>query len=1010
MLMKQMLALRAWMMLLVCMLMASVGAMAQKTVTGKVTDVKGGTWIPGASITLKGGLVGTSTDNEGNFTLNIPADGKTLVISAVGYGTREVTIDGTDFSQAITLATAQNDLNEVVVIGYGTARKKDITGSVASVKEKDFNKGVLPAPDQLIQGKVAGVQVVNNSGAPGAGTTFRIRGASSLRAGNGPLFVVDGVQLSNTEARPGIDLTGLGSTPGGNPLNFINTADISSMEVLKDASAAAIYGSRGANGVVLITTKRGLSGLPKVDVSASVGVANMLRSIDVLSGDQYRTALGEFGFPTGVNSPQTPSANFGGNENAMDAITRTGIVQNYNVGFSSGNENARYRLSLGYMDQEGILKKSDFKKFTAGINSSFKLLPNRKLGLDVNLLTSQTRENIAPISNNAGFLGSIIGQALQWNPTRSLKRADGTFDVEQGGSIINPLAYSDAYNDQTNITTILGTIAPSYKITKGLEAKSQVSVTYSVGKREQFTTGAINIENVQWDANGKGGEANVANNELSTFQITNTLSYNSDLGSKWSLNAVLGHEYLKNDFGGNSMYARGFPRIEGKPLHYFMAASDPSTRRTRGFQDPTSELQSFFGRAILNFDNRFVFTGTIRSDGSSKFGENNRYGTFPSLAGAWNIDKEGFMEGNNFISSLRLRASWGVTGNQDFPSGASQILYVLDGGNPANFAQSQIANPDLKWESTTTTNIGLDFGFFSNRLTGNIDWFNRSTSDILFPREAADPVPPTSSIRWSNIDGTIVNTGFEFTLNYKIIQGNKLNWDFGVNATFLNNELKDFVGEIPTGEVNGQGLSGAFAQLIKTGQPINSFYLKKFIGIDKQTGVSLYEGGESKFFVGSPNPEMLLGFTTMVSYGKLSFELAGNGAFGQYIYNNTTNAVLAFNNLGKRNIGLSEYEVAKSLGEKPVNPTSASTRYLEKGDFFRLANATLSYSLGNVGKAIRGATVFVNCQNLALFTNFTGFDPEVNVSKPLNGVPSFGMEYTPYPPARTINFGINFSL
>jgi len=1009
--MKQMLALRAWIMLLVCMLMASVGAIAQKTVTGKVTDIKAGTGIPGASITLKGGPVGTSTDNEGNFTLNIPAEGKILIISAVGYGTREVTIEGTNFSQAITLTTAQNDLNEVVVIGYGTARRKDMTGAVASVKEKDFNKGVQPAPDKLIQGKVAGVQVVSNSGAPGAGTTFRIRGASSLRAGNGPLFVVDGVQLSNTNARPDVGLSDVGgSTPGGNPLNFINPSDIASMEVLKDASAAAIYGSRGANGVVLITTKRGVSGMPKVDVAASVGVANLLRSIDVLDGDEYRKALGEYGFPTGVNSAATPSPNYGGNEDAMDAITRSALVQNYSVGFSSGNENARYRLSLGYMDQEGIIQKTDFKKFTAGINSSFKLLPNRKLGLDLNLLTSQTRENIAPISNNAGAKGSMIGQALQWNPTRSLKRTDGTFDVDNGGDIINPLAYSDAYNDQTNITTVLGTIAPSYKLAKGLDIKSQMSVTYSMGKREQYTTGGINILEVQWDANGKGGEANVANNELSTFQITNTLSYNADIASKLSLNAVLGHEYLKNDFGGNSMYARDFPRIDGKPLYYFMAASDPSSRRTYGFQDPTSELQSFFARAILNFDNRFVFMGTIRSDGSSKFGENNRYGTFPSLSGAWNIDKEGFVQGNNFISSLKLRASWGITGNQDFPSGASQILYVLDGNNPANFAQSQIANPDLRWESTTTSNIGIDFGFFSNRLTGTVDWFNKSTSDILFPREAADPVPPTSSIRWTNIDGTIVNTGFEFSLNYKIIQGDKFNWDLNVNATFLDNELKDYLGEIPTGDVNGQGLSGAFAQLIKSGQPINSFYLKKFIGIDKQTGISLYEGGEAKFFVGSPNPDMLLGFTTMVSYGKLSFELAGNGAFGHYIYNNTTNAILAFNNLGKRNIGVSEYEVAKSVGEKPVNPTSASTRYLEKGDYFRLANATLSYSLGNVGKAIRGATVYVNCQNLALFTNFTGFDPEVNVSKPLNGVPSFGMEYTPYPPARTINFGINFSL
>ncbi len=537
-----------------------------------------------------------------------------------------------------------------------------------------------------------------------------------------------------------------------------------------------------------------------------------------------------------------------------------------------------------------------------------------------------------------------------------------------------------------------------------------MSVTYSVGKREQFTTGAINLENIQWNANGIGGEANVANNELTTFQITNTLSYNADLSDKLSLNAVVGQEYLRNDFGGNSMYARGFPTIDNRPLNYFMAASDPSTRRTRGFQDPRSELQSFFGRAILNFDNRFVFTGTIRADGSSKFGENNRYGIFPSLAGGWNIDREAFMAGNSLFNSLRLRASWGITGNQDFPSGASQILYVLDGNNPANFAQSQIANPDLKWESTTTSNIGIDFGLFNNRLTGAIDWFNRQTTDILFPREAADPVPPTSSIRWTNIDGTILNTGFEFALNYSVIQGKKVNWDFGVNATFLKNELQDFVGEIPTGEVSGQGLTGAFAQLIKSGEPINSFYLKRFTGIDRATGVSTYEGGEARFFVGSPNPTMLLGFTTLVAYDKLSLEIAGNGAFGQFIYNNTTNAVLAFNNLSKRNIGSAEYEMARSLGELPVNPTSASTRYLEKGDYFRIANVTLSYALGNLGKAIRGANVYVNCQNLALFTNFTGFDPEVNVSKPLNGIPSFGMEYTPYPPARTINFGINFSL
>ncbi len=1009
MLMKKSLTPKVWSSLLAIFFLFS-SVYAQKTVTGKVTDPNGGP-VAGASVTVKGGTNGTSTDAAGAFSLTISDDVKNLIITAVGFTKQELSVANGNFSN-IVLLPALNDLDEVVVIGYGVARKKDITGAVSSVKEKDFNKGVQPAPDQLIQGKVAGVQVVNNSGAPGAGTTFRIRGTSSLRAGNGPLFVVDGVQLSNDNARPDAAISADigGSTPSGNPLNFINPSDIASMEVLKDASAAAIYGSRGANGVVIITTKKGKSGEPRLDVNASVGVAGILKRLEVLDGDQYRQALGEYNFPTTVSSPSNPTANFGGNVNALDEILQTATVQNYGVGFSSGTDNARYRLSLGYLNQDGIIRKTNFKKYTAGINSSFKMLNNKKLALDINVLTSQTIEQIAPISNNAGFKGSLIGQALQWNPTRPLRRSNGDLDIEFGADIINPLAYSEAYNDEAKITTVLANVSPSYEIAKNLIAKSQIGVTYSVGSRRNYTTANININNVALNPNtGRGGEASVAQNELSTSQITNTLSYLKDLSPKLNLNAVIGHEYLKTTVGGNSQYARGFIPTE-RPYYYFMSSSDPGTRRTNGFENPASELQSFFARAILNFDDRFVFTGTFRSDGSSKFGANNRYGYFPSLAGAWNLSREKFMDNVRIFNSLRLRGSWGITGNQDFPSGASQVLYTLDGSNPATFQQSQIANPDLKWESTTTSNIGLDFTMFSNRLTGTMDYFIRNTKDILFPREAADPVTPNSAIRWTNIDGTIENKGFEISLDYRIIDKQDLTWNFGVNGTFLQNELTDFVGQIPTGEVNGQGLTGAFAQLIASGHPINTFYLRKFIGIDRATGVSLYEGGEERFFMGSPNPKMLLGITTMVSYKKFSLEIAGNGAFGQFVYNNTANAILAFNNLSKRNIGLEEYNTARALGEQPVNPTSASSRYLEKGDYFRLANATLSYQLGNIGNSIRNATVYITGQNLFILTKFTGFDPEVNVSKPLNGVPSFGMEYTPYPSARTVNFGINFSL
>lgn len=981
-----------------------------RVITGKVTDSKDGAPVSGASVVAKGSRTGTSTNADGDFRLTVGSSINKLVISSVGYDNVEVDIDGKT-SVTASLTTQPGGLSEVVVTGYGTARKKDLTGAIASVKAKDFNKGLNTAPDQLIQGKVAGVQVINNSGAPGGGTSFRIRGNSSLRTGNTPLFVVDGVPLSNINSRPDIGLTDVGGgTPSGNPLNFINPSDIAAIDVLKDASATAIYGSRGANGVVMITTKRGQSGAAKVDFSSSFGFSKIAKQLKVLDGTQYKQALADFGFPNTVSTTANPTANFGDNVNAMNSILQTASTQNVGVALSSGTENARYRLSLGFLDQEGIIKKTGFKKYTVGITSNFKLLESKKLGLEINILTSQTSENIAPISNTAGFKGSLIGQALQWNPTRSLRNPDGTPFVQYGSDNINPLAYSEAYNDKARVTTVLASIAPSYKITKGLEYKTLVSLTYSTGIRKSYTTAFININDVAIDnTTGKGGEASIAQNELLTRQITNTLSYVKDIANNLNLNAVIGHEYLKTDFSGNSDYGRRLLPTD-RPYYYFMASSDPSTRRTNGFADPTTELQSFFGRVILNASDKYLFTGTLRADGSSKFGKNNKYGYFPSLGAAWNISQEDFMNSVSFVKNLKLRFSWGIVGNQEFPAGASQILYVLNGSNPANFAQQQIANPDLKWEQTSTYNAGIDFTLLNGRINGTIDYFSRNTKNVLFPREAADPVTPNGAIKWVNIDGNVLNSGWEFTVNTNIIKKTDFSWDFGINATLLDNQLKNFVGEIPTGDVNGQGLSGAYAQLIKNGLPLNTFYLKKFIGIDKTTGISMYEGGEAKFLLGSANPKLLLGISTSVSYHKLSLELNMNGAFGHYIYNNTANAITSFNNIGKRNIGLKEYNLAKSLGEKPVNPTSASDRYLEKGNYLKMANATLNYNLGNLGKNIKNANLFVTGQNLFVLTDFSGFDPEVNVSKPLNGIPSFGMEYTPYPSARTINFGINFSL
>ena len=985
-------------------------AMAQdKVITGRVTDSKDASGVPGVTVAPKGARTGTQTSSDGSYRISVGSGVTVLVFSSIGYETQEVDISGRS-SVDVVLVINNSQLGEVVVTGYGTARKKDLTGAVSSVKARDFNKGISPSPENLIQGKVPGVQVTQSSGDPGAGLTIRIRGAASLRAGNTPLFVIDGVPLDNTSPAGGSDIPDVGGgTPGRNPFNFINSSDIASIDILKDASAAAIYGSRGANGVVLITTKKGQTGLPRIEFGASYGVSNIMKRLEVLSGDEYRQALGDFGFPTTVNTPAVPTANFGSDVDALDEILQTGNIQNYYTSISSGNENARYRISLGYMDQKGIVLKSNFKKYTASLSSGFRFLESRRLGLDIGLTTAHIDEDLAPITNNAGFKGSIIGQALQWNPTRSLFNTDGTLFIGNTGNDINPLAMSAAFNDNPKTTTVLGNISPYFKITNDFEYRMLFSIQHSTGVRKTFIRNFLNLEGLMApSATGRGGQAAITENELTIRNITHTLNYNKNLNENFELGALLGYEYQKITYKGSGTSARGFINTN-QPYYNFFAYSDPSTRNIWSYEDPERELQSFFARGTVNIRDRYLFTATIRADGSSKFGENNRYGYFPSVAAAWNIMKESFMAGAaRTFDNLKIRLGWGQTGNQEFPAGASQIVYVA-GGN-GSFNQLYLQNPDLKWETNTTLNVGIDFGVMRGRLTGSVDYFNKSTEDLLFPVQAADPQPPGSAVTWKNIDGNIKNTGVEIGLLGSVIRKTDFTWDLGLNLTFQKNELTDFIGEIPTGEVNGQGLSGAFAQLIKSGQPLNSFYLKKFIGVDKTTGISMYEGGEAKFFVGSPNPTTLVGITTRVGYKKLSLEVNMNGAYGHYIYNNTANAALSFNNLGKRNLGVRELEIARAEGERPVNPTSASSRYLEKGNYMKLSNATLSYGVGNMGRYIKGATIYITGQNLFVITDFTGFDPEVNVNKPLNDVPSFGMEYTPYPTSRTIILGINFAL
>lgn len=977
----------------ILLLCVSQLVMAQdKVISGRVTDSKDGTPVVGASVQPKGSRTGTATSNDGTFSLTVGSNVTTLVISSVGFATQEVSLEGKTSVEVSLVATGAN-LNEVVVTGYGTARRKDLTGATATVREKDFNKGTYTSPDQLIQGKAAGVLVINNTGQPGGSTTVRIRGSSSIRSGNQPLFVVDGVPLSGGSARPAGNGAEYGND-GGNPLNFINPTDIASIEILKDASATAIYGSRGANGVILITTKKGKSGIPILEASASVGFSNVMKKLEVLDAGEYRQALKDYSITGG---------DFGGDVDAWDAITRTAITQNYNVAVGGGNENARYRISAGYLNQQGVIEESRLNKLSTSITSSFKFLESKKLGLEMNLLVTQGSEKIAPISAFVGFTGNLISQALQWNPTHPLVKP-GTdsawIDPAVGATTINPLAQLRYYDDRAKVNTIIASISPSYKITNDLEYKFLYSINRQTGVRRGEVNRLLNFAPTQ-----DRGSAFITNQEHTNTQLTNTLNFNKQLSTNFNLNAVAGHEWLTFESRGNGTRALDFANV-GLRYYDIMHYSTQSSRETFSFANPTSELQSFFARAILNYRDRFLVTGTFRADGSTKFGENNKYGYFPSVGLAWNVSREDFMANNSTVSNLKLRLGWGQTGNQEFPSGASLNRFVVRAGG-GGFTQLNYGNPDLKWETSTTTNVGIDFSIFKDKLFGSVDYFYKKTTDVLFEQTIAQPAP--SGKIWVNLDGYVLNKGIEIMLTGVLKRSKDVNWNLSANASFLDNIVEGLTGFYETGALRGQGFSNVTAQRVEAGHPLNVWYLRQFEGLDKSTGQSVYtDGGNTLFYSDSPNPDMLLGVSTDFSYKRLTATINFNGTFGHYIFNNTAASVLGIGNLGTRNIAkdLIGGEVKEALSNAPA----PSTRNLEKGNYVKLTNASISYRIGDVGKNLRNLNISLTGQNLFVITNYKGFDPEVNTDGGIGGIPSLGIEYIPYPSARTISLGINFSL
>lgn len=974
-----------------------------QTVTGTVTDKKGEP-LPGVTVTIKGTKNATSTNNTGVYTLNNVGADAILVFTAAGIATQEISV-GSRSVVNTDLATSVSNLNEVVVIGYGTRKVKDLTGSVASLGEKDFNKGVITSPEQMIQGRTSGVTITPASGEPGAGVSINIRGTSSIRSGNNPLFVVDGVPLDGGGTSGGLDL-GFGVASARNPLSFLNPNDIENITILKDASAAAIYGARGANGVVLITTKSG-RGKPSLQFSSTTSISSVLKKYDLLNAEDFVAGVTQAG-----GNGNDPSINQKGNTNWQDEILRKGISQNYNLSYGGSVRSTNYRVSLGYFDQTGIIKNSGVKRMTGRLNLTQKFL-NDKLRFDLNYTGSNVKNRYAPVSDNAGYQGSLIGATIIADPAYNIYNADGTFtQAGPGSGSLSPVAMLAYIDDRDNITRHLANISGAYEIIKGLTYKVNFGYDHSTSERKTFVdpklkglTGTQNIRGKDIAAISTGDNSNgrgvIQNYKLNVILIEHTLTYDKEIARNQQLNVVGGFSYQKTtiDQWNDIKWGVQTPGVLVKDISSFKN-SLPYV-----FGDTSkSELQSYFGRVNYTISNKYYLTATVRVDGSSKFGSGNKYGTFPAFAAKWKLGDEAFFANSplhKFFNEFSIRANWGITGNQEFPAYASLSVGQLnfDGSKNAQY----LGNPKLKWEQTTTTGAGIDFALLGGRIRGNVDYYVRDTKDLLFLADF--PQPGSNNFQWVNLPGKVRNKGIELGLNVQAVKSKGFQWDVTYNMTFMSNKVLDFgANQVPTGNIDGQGLSGAYAQVIQNGYPLFTFKMPVFLGFDKDGRNKFGFNGEDRL-LGSALPKFTAGLTNNFTMGKWNINFFINAVTGFYVYNNTANGYFLKGSLKTgHNV---TYDVVNSP-EDPFNTGAVSSRFLEKGDFLRLSNASIGYTFKLGNKSVfKSLGISVSGQNLILMTKYSGIDPEVNTNKAKDNVPSRGIDYAAYPSARSFSFNIN---
>ena len=965
---------------------------AQRAITGKISDDKGNP-LEGVSVIIKGTTKGAQTDRAGDFSIISNSGGNvTLSFSYTGYQTAEVTTDGTT-PVNVTLQGSENNLNNVIVVGYGTQKQKDLTGAVSAVTSKDFNQGLVLSPQQSIQGKVTGVNISQNSGKPGGSNTIRIRGGTSLTQSNDPLYVIDGVPISNSAGVAQANINGYTTTAifdqePTNPLMTLNPDDIESVTVLKDASATAIYGSRGANGVVVITTKRGVAGSAKVSLNASTGLSKVEGTLDVLSADEYRQEAKTLGLTIDDKRANT---------DWQDEIFRTGVSQDYDIAMSGGGNKTTYRASLGYGDQQSTFIGAGLKRTNARININHSEL-NDRLTFDLRVNYGQTFSTQSPVSNTVGseFGSSMNYEALVFNPTYPVRDSAGNY-LNVPPYRVNPVSFSDQIFDQLTNNRFIGSLSTTLKILNPL------SVNVNLGYTDQNIDRNSYVEKANLLGQGLGGYASVQKLEDYSKLLETIIRYNQKFGQH-SIDAIAGYSWQYFVSTGDRTSANGFLSDEFK-WYSLQAASNISGVST--FQG-SNKLISFYGRVNYSYADRILVTGTVRRDGSSRFGTGNKWGVFPSGSVAWRLSQEKFFHVKP-ITDLKLRASYGTTGNQEIGNlnsiqtlGATTTGYIVGGTRITTVLPQQYANPNIKWEQTGQLDIGIDYTLFDGRLRGVMDYYDKKTTDLLL--RIPVPSPTAVSTQLANV-GSVQNRGFEFSVTGRIFDKTDFSWESNFNISFNKNKVlslsnEQFAGKnIQIAPLQGTVSLGRYAQLVIPGKPLGTFWGPQFLGI--KDGVEMLSTNDT--IIGSAQPKYIFGFTNTFTYKRWTLNFLFRGSIGNDVFNLTAANLDYLSNLPGKNV----LKSALTTGLDATAPKQYSSRWIENGSFVRLDNLTLSYDLGLKHTFISSARVYVTGQNLLLFTNYSGVDPEVNAEVSGTGTAPLGIDYLSYPRARAASIGVS---